>query len=324
MCKLRSPAPAATSTTAPAASATPLAFFALRSPDRDALGEIGHLLAVLPQQAHPLSPPAHLLEVLERHAAVRVPLGQHDAVGAQPPLHVPVAQTGLDVHEHQELGIGAHAADDFGLSVPLLLFGGGRCLVASVVNLGLLRPFAASSGRRVTVLGQTGAEVDVSATHLLEAAALDNGRPEGEVGAVDDDDGHVGGLERDGRVQGLARQLDAVALVGADEPVLGVRRVGVALRDGLQGETLLGVVPFDLLDLGQGRLEGADPWPLELDSWLGLEVTKGKPGACFGMFKSPDEVKENLQLDPTEHSPRRSSRYQPRWPYASTGPRAPC
>lgn len=239
----------------------------MRGPDRDAFGEIGHLSAVLPQQTHPLSSPAHLLEVLERHAAVLVALGQHDAVRAQPPLHVPGAQAGLDVDKHEDLGVGAHAADHLGLATCALLLRRRRgCFVASLVDL-RLRLFAATAAvvGGVPVLGQAGAEVDVGAPHLLEPAALDDGRPEGEVGAVDDHVGYVAGLERDGRVQGLAGQLDAMALIGADKPVPGFRRSGVRLRGRLQGEALLGVVPLDLLDLRQGRLEGAEPRPLKLE-----------------------------------------------------------
>ena len=70
--------------------------------------------------------------------------------------------------------------------------------------------------------------MDVVPPHGLEAAGLEDGGPKGEIGAVDygrgDGDGAFwrGGVEGDGLEEVLAFDLDAVALVGADEPVRGV------------------------------------------------------------------------------------------------------
>lgn len=62
--------------------------------------------------------------------------------------------------------------------------------------------------------------------HVPEPPGGHDGVPEREVGAVDDDGRHVARLERDGGVEALGRDRDAVALVGADEPG---GRVGVVL-----------------------------------------------------------------------------------------------
>jgi hypothetical protein len=109
----------------------------------------------------------------------------------------------------------------------------------------------------VVVLGQPGAEVDVRPPHPPQAAALHDQGPEGEVRAVHDHVRDVAGLEGDGRVQALALELDAVALVGADEPVgrvgRGVRAADVAERPRrrLHAEALLRVVRDGVLDLGK-------------------------------------------------------------------------
>lgn len=54
--------------------------------------------------------------------------------------------------------------------------------------------------------------------HVPEPPGGHDGVPKREVGAVDDDGRHVARLERDGGVEALGRDRDAVALVGADEP----------------------------------------------------------------------------------------------------------
>src|SRR3569833_731374 len=152
-------------------------------------GQISHLLAVLPQQADVHGAADDLLEVLGGHHADFVALGEHDAVVADPPLEGAVAQAALDVDVDEHLGVAAHAADDAAL-----------------------------------VAGQPRAAVYVVAPHALQAARRRDQRPEVEVGAVHHHLGHVASLEADGPQQRFVVHLDAVALVGADEPVRRVRR----------------------------------------------------------------------------------------------------
>lgn len=74
----------------------------------------------------------------------------------------------------------------------------------------------------------------VVSPHGFQTARVDNGFPEGEVGPVDDclGDGDtafweniiVGGGESNRFKQILALELDAMSLVGADQPVVRIRR----------------------------------------------------------------------------------------------------
>lgn len=79
------------------------------------------------------------------------------------------------------------------------------------------------------------------------------------------------GGERQGLQETLVVELDAVALVGADEPVgrVGGRlvQVRVGARVRLDGEALLVAVADDGEDLGEGGLEGAEWAPLKLFFW---------------------------------------------------------
>lgn len=218
--------------------------------------QIGDFLAVLPKHADALPPPPDLLEVLQRDDAVGVSLREHDVILAHPPLHTTLAlalaltlalvldaisQSPLDIHEDEQFRVGAHAANN---PRPVIRVAGSH-LVLHAVDLLLVLASVAWDSR---------AEVDVRAPHLLEPAGRDDGVPERKVRPVDHDGGHVARRERDGRVQALRRDRDAVPLVRADHPVRGLvfvrclRHGGVWV--GLHAEALLRVRHHLVLDFG--------------------------------------------------------------------------
>ena len=219
-------------------------------------------MAVAPEDADALGAAADLAEAAEGHEAAVVALGEHDAVGADPPRQRRRAlpQTPRHVHEDEQLRVAAHAAHD--LPGPLL-------------------------SSRLRRRRHPRAEVHVGAAHGPQPPGRHDGVPEREVRPVDDDVGDVARFEREQRVDALGRQRDAVALVGADQP--GGRVRGLLGRQGgcrgrqlrrrhrrrrrrgitrvcprLQRESLLRALRYRRLDVFHRRVQGFDARPLEL------------------------------------------------------------
>lgn len=136
--------------------------------------------------------------------------------------------------------------------------------------------------------------------HRLEAPALEDERPEGEVCPVYDDRGDWDGAVGDGPVfvrdrerseePAVALNLDTMPLVRADKPV---RRVGrpfvkrwVRRGVGAEREALLVGVADCGEDLGERGGEGADGGPLELCRRLAVFVGGGGKGEHTTLDKS--------------------------------------